>query len=215
MFSADETVALRCERPIEPARKSWRRRQRHERLEARRIADKIFRDLLQKEVAERNALEAFLAVRDRIEDGRRRRGAVIVAPSVQDRRDRIGDIAHQRHLDEDQRLVDESRMKECKAAPVSRVEAATQVVPAADFVDRFVSDDLLENGRRRLPVDPPQDEEAAVEPRRQQPFEIAVDGGQRLVRLDVPHQVGAQRDDVGGGSRRQVQAPEKFEPRAV
>ena len=106
-------------------------------------------------------------------------------------------------------------MKERKAAPVSRVEAATQVVPAADFVDCFVSDDLLENGRRRLPVDPPQDEEAAVEPRRQQPFEIAVDGGERLVRFDVPHQVAAQRDDVGGGTRRQVQAPEEFEPRAV
>ena len=106
-------------------------------------------------------------------------------------------------------------MEERKAPPVSRVEATTQVVPAADFVDCFVSDDLLENGRRRLPVDPPQNEEAAVEPRCQQPFEIAVDGGQRLVRLNVAHKIAAQRDDVGSGTRRKVQAPEEFEPRAV
>ncbi len=53
-------------------------------------------------------------------------------------------------------------MKERKAPPVSRVEATTQVVSAPDFVDCFVSYDLLENGRRRLPVDSPQNEEAPL-----------------------------------------------------
>ena len=39
-----------------------------------------------------------------------------------------GNVAHERHLDEDQRLVDQRRMEEGIAAPVGRIDAAAQVV---------------------------------------------------------------------------------------
>ena len=55
-------------------------------------------------------------------------------------------------------------------------QAAPQVVPAVDLVHRLVVDDLLEQLRRRIPVDPLQLEEARVEPARQQVLEI---GGER------------------------------------
>ena len=44
--------------------------------------------------------------------------------------------------------------------------------------------------------------------------QVAIDGSERLVR-DVPQQVAAHRDDLGGGAGRQVEAAEKFLARAV
>ena len=59
-------------------------------------------------------------------------------------------------------------MEEGEAAPVGGIEAAAQVVPALDLVHRLVGDDLLQDRRRRLPVDAAQHQEAAVEPGLQQ-----------------------------------------------
>ena len=70
-------------------------------------------------------------------------------------------------------------MEERKAAPVGGIEAAAQIVPALDLVHRLVGDDLLQDRRRRLPVDAAQHQEAAVEPRRQQMHQVAIDRSQR------------------------------------
>jgi hypothetical protein len=56
-------------------------------------------------------------------------------------------------LHEDQRLVGERRVEEREAAPVRRLDAGAQVVPAGDGVHRLVADDLLQDVRRRRPVD--------------------------------------------------------------
>ena len=104
-------------------------------------------------------------------------------------------------------------MEEGKAAPVAGIEAAAQVVPALDLVHGLVVDDLLQDGRRRLPVDAAQHQEAAVEPRRQQMHQVAVDGGER--RIADAQQVAAHGDDLGGGAGRQVEAAEEFLARAL
>ena len=132
--------------------------------------------MLDQEIAEGDALEADLGVADRVEDGRRllvRRHRL--RGLAQQRRDGVGDLPGQRHLDEDQRLVDQRRVEEGVAAPVDRLDPPPQVVPAADGVDRLVADDALEDGGRRRPVDPPDDQKAAVEPRAEQVGEVVVD----------------------------------------
>ena len=70
------------------------------------------------------------------------------------RRNRGRDGFGQRDLDEDQGLVDQCWMKERVAAPVDRIDAAAQVVPVADLVHRLVANDLFQNVRWRLPIDP-------------------------------------------------------------
>ena len=108
-----------------------RRRQRDEGLEPRILARNLLHHLLDQEIAERHAGKPALAVGDRIEH--RGRGLVrldAVALHRQDRRDRVGNVARQRDLDEDQRLVDQRRMEERVAAPVRRIDAAAQIVPA-------------------------------------------------------------------------------------
>ncbi len=59
----------------EPIGKSRNRRERDEGLEARQFAREILDNLLDQEIAERNAAEPLLRVRDRIEYGRRRIGS--------------------------------------------------------------------------------------------------------------------------------------------
>ncbi len=67
-------------------------------------------------------------------------------------------------------------MEISETAPVRRIEAAAQIVPTLDLVHGLISDDLFEDRRRRLPVDPPENEEAAVEPDLQQILQIGIDG---------------------------------------
>ena len=95
--------------------------------------------------------------------------------------DRFRHLAHQRDLHEDERLVDERGMEEGKAAPVRGIEAAAQVVPALDLVHGLVADDLLQDGRRRVPIDAAQDQEAAVEPGVEQAAQVGIDGGERRI----------------------------------
>ena len=55
-------------------------------------------------------------------------------------------------------------MEERVTAPVRRVDAVAQIVPAVDLVDGLVADDLLQNERGFVSVDPAQHKKAAVEP---------------------------------------------------
>ena len=152
---------------LQPAREPRHRRQRHEGLEALELLLEFIDHLLDQEIAEGNTPEAVLAVRDRIEHRRRRQ-----RPIARLRRrgrgkqalDILRDMVRQCDFHEDQRLVDQRRMEKAEAAAVRRIEPTAKVVPPVDLVDGFILDDLLEDRGRRLPVDPPQHEKAAVEP---------------------------------------------------
>ena len=116
--------------------------------------------------------------------------------------DGVRHVAHQCDLDEDQRLVDQRGVKEGEAAPIGRIEAAAQVVPALDLVHGLVADDLFEDRRRRIPVDAAQNEEAAVEPDVEQAPQVGVDGSERRIGRRHAQEIAAHGDDLGGGARR-------------
>ena len=103
-------------------------------------------------------------------------------------------------------------MEECVAAPVGRIDAATQIEPIADFMHRLVADDLLQHDRRRRPIDPAQHQEAAVEPGREQVDEIGVDRLEILATLQRVHQLLAHGDERRGPARREVEPPQQFLP---
>jgi hypothetical protein len=69
-------------------------------------------------------------------------------------------------------------MEERVTPPVGRVDAPPEFVKVADFVHRFVADDLFKQRRRRGPVDAAQDQKAAIEPRTEQMQKIAIDNGE-------------------------------------
>jgi len=128
------------------------------------------------------------------------------------RSDRAGDRFRQRHLDENQGLVDQSGMKERIAAPVDGVDTPAQIVPVADLVHRLIANDLFENVRRRRPVYPAQHQKPPVEPRRQQVHDVAVERGEVLVAVHQAKQIGAQRHQFAGAARRAVQPADQFLP---
>ena len=170
---------------LEPFGEIGRRRQRHEGGDARNLPRDFLHHLLDEEVTEGHAGQAALAVGDRIEH--RRIGPLRhdrLAPVGEDRRDRRGNLAGQRHLDEDQRLVDQRRVEEGITTAVGRVDAAAQIVPVADLVDAFVADDLFQDRSRRRPVDAAQHQEAAVEPRREQMNKVVVDDGEIVAMIE-------------------------------
>ncbi len=147
--------------------------------------------LLDQKIAERNTLQPALAVADRIEDrGIGRRGLAVDDVAREQGLDGRRDAAHQRHLDEDQRLVMQRRMEEREAAAVGR-QAPTQVFPAPDLVHGLVGDQLLEDRRGRIPVDPPDVEKAAVEPGLKQILQIRVERQQGRLRRQGAQQVAA------------------------
>ena len=104
-------------------------------------------------------------------------------------------------------------MEEGEAAAVVGIEPPAQVVPALDLVHRLVGDDLVEDGGGRVPVDAAQHQEAAVEPGGQQVAQVAVEGAERGISRG--EQVAAQLDDLGGRPRRQVEAAEELDARAL
>src|SRR5688572_32990724 len=136
----------------------------------------VFGHLLDEEVAEGDAAQALLATGDRIEH-RATRLPRVAHDTVQgeDGRDRLGQVVHERHLDEDERLSGESGMEEREAAPVA-LEPALEIREPADLVYRLVFDQLFQDGGGRTPIDALELEEAAVEPRAQQVGEVVVDG---------------------------------------
>ena len=141
------------------------RRQRHEILQLWQFAPQFLDHLLDQEAAERNSAETALGVGDRIEH--RGAGALdrhwLVVLGEQ-WRDRARNRFRQRHLDENQRFVDQGGMKESVTAPVDGVDAAAQIVPVADLMHRLVADDFFQNVRGRRPVYPAQHEKSPVEP---------------------------------------------------
>ena len=112
---------------------------------------------------------------DRVEDGAVGGGRVDdLGAAVEQRRNALGDAAHQGDLDEDQRLVGQGRVEEGEAAAILR-QPPPQIVPAVDRMHRLVVDQLLEHDRGRAPVDALEHQETAVEPGAEQVQEIGVD----------------------------------------
>ncbi len=103
-------------------------------------------------------------------------------------------------------------MEERIAAAVDRIDAAPQVVPAADCMYRLIADDFLQHRRRRGPVNPAQHQKAAVKPRAEQVKEIAVEHGKPAVVAHGRNEIGAHRHKRGGAARGPVEAPEKLLP---
>ena len=64
-------------------------------------------------------------------------------------------------------------MEEGEAAAIRR-QSAAQILPALDFMHRLIGDEFFQNGRRRLPVDPADFEETAIEPGSEEVFEIGI-----------------------------------------
>ena len=150
---------------LEPSSKSRNRREGDEGFDQRQLAANLLEDLLDDEIAEADPGEPLLAIRDRIE----RRHASLLrrhmrAPWGEQGRNRRRRGQGQPDLDEDQRFVDKPGVKERVASTVGRIDAPPEFVPVADFVHRFVADDLLEHRRRRRPVDAAQNQKAAIEP---------------------------------------------------
>jgi hypothetical protein len=103
-------------------------------------------------------------------------------------------------------------MKERIAAPVGRIDAGTQVVPVANGVHRLIADDLLQEARRRRPVDAAEHQEAAIEPGREQVEEVIVDHGEIVAMIHGVDELLAhahQRRRSAGG---EVEAAEQLEP---
>ena len=70
----------------------------------------------------------------------------------QQRSEITGDCVREGDLDKDQGVVGEGRVEEGETAAVV-LEAAAQVVPAADFMDSFVANELLKERGAGVPVD--------------------------------------------------------------
>jgi hypothetical protein len=168
--------------------------------------------LLDQEVAEGDAAQARLAIRDRIEHRRGRVGGLGDRSALrQEIGDRIGDLAGQRDFHEDQRLVDHQRMEEGEAAPVGRRQPSAQIVPAVDRVHRLVADDLLEDVRGRRPVDRSQHQEAAVEPGGEELREVAIHRRKRRIALHPGEYVLAHAHQLERGARRRVEALDQLD----
>ena len=176
----------------------WRRpgngRERREVLDVGQVPGKLVGHPLDQEVAEADAGQTLLTVVDRIEDRRvGLLGVVRLGARVEQALHVARHAVHQRHLDEDQRLVGHARMEEGEAAAV-RIEAVLEVAPRADGVHRLVGHQLLEQRRRGAPVDAHQIEEADVEPGAEQRTQILAQHARRGVGAAQGHQLGPQVD---------------------
>ena len=134
------------------------------------------------------------------------------APLGEQRGDRSRRLDRQRDLDEDQRLVDQRGVEEGVAAAVRRIDAPPELVPVADFMHRLVADDLLEDRRRRGPVDAAQHEKAAIEPGAEQVLKIAVDDGEAAIAAQGLDEIGAHGDERRRSAGSAVEAAEKLLP---
>ena len=103
-------------------------------------------------------------------------------------------------------------MEEGVAAPVRRIDAAAQIVPAPDAVHRLVADDLFQDHRRRRPVDPAQHQEAAVEPRREQMHEVGVDRLEIVAVIERVEQLLAHAHQRGGAAGREIEPAQQLLP---
>ncbi|MBK7471502.1 MAG: hypothetical protein IPI73_13645 [Betaproteobacteria bacterium] len=199
----------------QPVAKARHRRERAETLDARKLGGQQSRHLLDQEGPQRDSAQSRLAVADAVE----RRQLKIslrfrLAVDGDQRRNRGRHFRQQRNLDEDQRLVRQRGVEEREAAAVI-LQAAAQIVPAADFVYGFVADELLEQRGRRVPVDAGDAQEAGVEPRLQQVMEVVVDLLKFTVLWQRIEQPLAHADDDAGAARGAIQPPQQFLPRRL
>ncbi len=93
---------------------------------------------------------------------------------IQDRSHLVADADRQRHLGENQRFVRPGRVEEGVATAV-RFQAAAHFPPVVDGMDGLVSHQLLENRRRRVPVDLLKPEQRPVEDGSHHVREIVLD----------------------------------------
>ena len=101
-------------------------------------------------------------------------------------------------------------MEEAEAAAVGRLHAAAQIVPALDLVHGLVADDPLQHVGWARPVDRPQDEKAAVEPRAEQMREVVVDLAQLRFLAAVLDEVLTHRHQRRGAARGEIEPPEQL-----
>src|SRR3990167_5901892 len=139
-------------------------RERGEGAQARKLLLQCLHHMLDERVAKAHAAQARLGVADRIEDGGGGLGDIAQrCRLVEQRRDAVGDAVHQRHLDEDQRLIGQARVEEAVAAAVA-VQAVLQVGPAADVVHGLVLDELFQQRGGRIPRQATQLQKSHVKP---------------------------------------------------
>ena len=124
--------------------------------------------------------------------------------------DRRRDLAAERHLDEDERLVDQGRVEKREAAAVVRVEPAAQIVPALDLVYGFVLDDLFEDGGWTRPGHALEHQESPVEPGTEQMHEVPVHACK--TGIHALQQVLAHVDQCRRSAGCQVQPAQKLLP---
>ena len=100
-------------------------------------------------------------------------------------------------------------MKERIAAAI-RFQTSPQVTPPLDLMHGFVLNQALEDDRRRLPVDPLQRQEAAIEPRSKQVGQVGIDFGAIRMGTKGAQQPPTHVDQDGSASRRHVPSPEQL-----
>ena len=106
-------------------------------------------------------------------------------------------------------------MKERIAAPVRRLEASLQVIPALDRVDRLVADDAFEDVRRGRPGDSLHHKEAAVEPGVKQVNEVVFDAGESGIIFAELDEILTHGDERACPARCEVESAEQFLPRRL
>ncbi len=102
-------------------------------------------------------------------------------------------------------------MEECEAAAVGR-KTPPQIIPALDLMHRLVGNQLFQHRRRRLPVDPPQLEKAAVEPGGEEMLEIGIEQLQLRLVVQMGGDLASHRDQRAGAASRHVHAPQQLLP---
>ena len=186
------------------------RREGGEGLQARKLAAEIFCDLLDEKIAERDAAQAFLGVRNRVKDRAVGRSGIHYRRVEGEQRLHLG--AHavgERDLDEDHRLVGQRRMEKRVAAAVG-LKPAAQVVPALDLVHGFVLDQLLQHQGGGAPVDALQDQEPAIEPGTEQMGEVGLDVRPMRMLGQAPQQPAPHLQQNADSARGHVEAPEEL-----
>ena len=114
-------------------------------------------------------------------------GSAVGAVLVQQVLHRVGELIDQGHFDEDEGFHRHARVEKGVAAPV-RVEAVLQVLPGADLVHRFVLDQLFQQGRRGLPGEAGNFQEADVEPGGETVLQLPVQGLQFRILVEKAQQ---------------------------
>ena len=214
VFGLGQHAPLALGQPlVQPGAEAGDGRQGGEGLQADEFPRQVVHHPLDQEIAEADAGEPFLGVGDGVEDGgvglgrvAHRRGGVEQFLHI------AGDAAHQRHLDEDQRLVRHAGVEEAVKAPVG-IQPILEVVPALDGMDRLVDHDLFQHGGGRAPGDALQFQEADIEPGGQQALEVALQRRQRRVALDLIYKLGPHVHQELDTFRQRIESGQQFQAR--